>query len=93
MRFLSKISADGSSLLYSTYLGGNGSDQPASVAIDSSRRTSSVAGNTSSTNFPVANAYQATANANQGSVFGNYGFLTKFSPDGSFTGLLHLSRR
>ena len=33
--FLTKLSADGSSLLYSTYLGGNGSDQPASIAIDS----------------------------------------------------------
>ena len=81
--FLSKVSADGSSLLYSTYLGGNGSDQPASIAIDSVGSVL-VAGNTSSTNFPVANAYQATASANQGGVFGNYGFLTKFSPDGSY---------
>lgn len=80
--FLTKISADGSSLLYSTYLGGNGSDQPASMAIDSLGSVI-VAGNTSSTNFPIANAYEATAGANQGGLSGNYGFLTKFSPDGS----------
>ncbi len=81
--FLAKVSADGSSLLYSTYLGGNGSDQPASIAIDSLGSVL-VAGNTSSTNFPLANAYQTTASANQGGVYGNYGFLTKFSPDGSY---------
>ena len=80
--FLSKISADGSALLYSTYLGGNGSDQPSSIAIDSSGDLL-VAGNTTSTNFPVANAYQATISPNQGGVYGNYGFLTKFSPNGS----------
>ena len=80
--FISKISADGSSLLYSTYLGGNGFDQPSSIAIDGSSSVL-VAGNTSSTNFPVANAYQSTALANQGGMYGTYGFLTKFSPDGS----------
>ncbi len=80
--FLTKVSADGSSLLYSTYLGGNGSDQPSSMAIDN-LGSIIVAGNTSSTNFPTANAYEATANANQGGVSGNYGFLTKFSPGGS----------
>jgi hypothetical protein len=80
--FLTQVSADGSSLLYSTYLGGNGSDQPASIAIDSLGEVV-VAGNTTSTNFPVANAYQATMSANQGGVFGNYGFVTKFSPNGS----------
>jgi hypothetical protein len=80
--FLTKISADGSSLLYSTYLGGNGSDVPSSAAIDSSSDVF-VAGNTTSTNFPVANAYQPTVSPNQGSLYGNYGFLTKFSPDGS----------
>ena len=81
--FLTKISADGSSLLYSTYFGGNGSDLPASIAIDSLGSVL-IAGNTSSTNFPVANAYQATAQPNQDGLFGNYGFLTKFSPDGSY---------
>jgi hypothetical protein len=80
--FLTKVSSDGSSLLYSTYLGGNGSDQPASIGIDSLGSVI-VAGNTTSTTFPTANAYEATALANQSGSFGTYGFLTKFSPDGS----------
>jgi hypothetical protein len=81
--FLTKISSDGSSLLYSTYLGGNGSDSPAGVAIDISNEVL-VAGSTTSTNFPVASAYQSTVSANEGGVFGTYGFLTKFSADGSY---------
>ena len=80
--FLTGISSDGSSLLYSTYLGGNGSDIPTGIGIDNFGSVV-VAGNTSSTNFPVANAYQASASPNQGGLYGNYGFLTKFSPDGS----------
>ncbi len=80
--FLTEISADGSSLLYSTYLGGNGSDTPSSIAIDSSNDVF-VAGNTTSSNFPVVNAYQPAISANQGGMAGNYGFLTKFSPNGS----------
>ncbi len=80
--FLAKISADGSSLLYSTYFGGNGSDIPSNVAVDQAGNTM-IAGYTSSTDLPVANAYQNTASPNQGGVYGNYGFLTKFTPDGS----------
>ena len=80
--FLSKISPSGSSLLYSTYLGGNGSDIPSSIVVDGTGNII-LGGNTSSTNFPVANAYQATVSPNQGGMYGNYGFLTKFSPDGS----------
>jgi len=79
--FLSKISPDGSSLLYSTYFGGSGSNFPSSVAIDGAGEMV-IAGYTSSTTFPVANAYQPTVSANQGGVFGNYGFLTKFTADG-----------
>jgi hypothetical protein len=80
--FLAKVSADGSSLLYSTYLGGNTFDQPASIAIDGFGQVH-VAGYTESQNFPVANAYQSTVSANQGGIYGDYGFLTKFSADGS----------
>jgi hypothetical protein len=80
--FLTKISANGSSLLYSTYLGGNTFDQPTSIGIDSLAQVY-VAGYTKSQNFPVANAFQPTVSANQANLFGDYGFLTKFSPDGS----------
>jgi Beta-propeller repeat len=80
--FLSKISPDGSSLLYSTYLGGSTDEVVSGLAVDSTG-SALVAGYTDSTDFPVSNAYQATASANAGGVYGNYGFLTKFSPDGS----------
>jgi len=80
--FLTRISADGSSLVYSTYFGGNGSDMPASLALDSAANIL-IAGNTSSTNFPVINAYQPTPSPNQGGLYGNYGFLSKFTADGS----------
>ena len=81
--FVSKISADGASLLYSSYLGGNGSDSPSGIRVDGASEII-VAGTTTSTDFPVANAYQPTVAPNQGGLFGNYGFLTKFSPDGSY---------
>lgn len=80
--FLTKISTDGSSLLYSTYLGGNGSDLPTSIALDGSSNIL-VAGNTSSTNFPVVNGFQSTVSPNQGGYYGTYGFITKFTADGS----------
>jgi hypothetical protein len=80
--FLTKVSADGSALLYSTYFGGNGTDSPAAVVLDNSADML-IAGSTSSTNLPTANAYQSVAPANQGGHFGSYGFLTEFSPDGS----------
>ncbi len=80
--FVTRVSADGSRLLYSTYLGGNTLDQPAGIAIDSMGEVY-VAGYTMSTNFPVKNAYQSTAAANGDGLFGTYGFLTKFSADGS----------
>ncbi|HVI10742.1 MAG TPA: SBBP repeat-containing protein, partial [Candidatus Binatia bacterium] len=80
--FLSKLSADGSSLLYSTYLGGNAFDEPTSLAVDSLDQAH-VAGLTASQNFPTANAYQSAAQPNQAGYYGNYGFLTKFSANGS----------
>jgi hypothetical protein len=80
--FLSKISTDGSALVYSTYLGGSADEVVAGVAVDSTG-SSVVAGYTTSTDFPVTNAYQATASANAGGIFGNYGFLTKFSSAGT----------
>jgi hypothetical protein len=80
--FLTKVSADGSTLLYSTYIGGNTFDQSVSIGLDNLGEAV-IAGYTLSQNFPVANAYQSTASPNQGGVYGVYGFLTKFSADGS----------
>jgi hypothetical protein len=80
--FLSKLSADGSSLLYSTYFGGSGSDLPYGVAVDQMGNMV-LAGYSSSKNLPTANAFQPSISPNQGGMYGNYGFLTKFSADGA----------
>ncbi len=75
--FVTKLSADGSSLVYSTYLGGSGSDVGQSITVDPSGEAV-VLGNTTSTDFPTtANAYQSV---NKG---GQDAFVTKLSADGS----------
>lgn len=60
--FVAKLSADGSSLLYSTYLGGSGADEGSNIAVDSNGNIY-ISGLTDSTNFPVTlNAFQAANN-------------------------------
>ena len=57
---VSKINTNASgaaSLLYSTYLGGNGADIGTAIAVDSSGRAY-VAGYTQSVTFPILNQYQ-----------------------------------
>jgi hypothetical protein len=55
--FVAKLNAAGSALVYSTYLGGSGDDNGIGIAVDSAGNAY-VTGNTSSTNFPTANALQ-----------------------------------
>jgi hypothetical protein len=70
--FLAKLSPTGDSLAYLSYLGGNGSDTGAAVALDPTGAVY-AAGWTLSTNFPLQNPYQ-TINA------GNFGaFVTKLT--------------
>jgi len=74
--FVTKLSPEGNSLVYSTYLGGSGMDVGHSIAVDSSGNAY-VTGYTDSTNFPTQNAYQ-------GSRSGDYdAFVTKLSPEGN----------
>ena len=56
--FVAKISADGSSLVYSTYVGGHGDDSGNAIAVDSNGNVF-VAGGTKSPDFPV-NVNQTT---------------------------------
>jgi gliding motility-associated-like protein len=57
---ISKFSSDGSSLLYSTFIGGIANDQPHSMIVNSKQELI-VMGRTESTNFPIpANGYQPT---------------------------------
>ena len=74
--FLTKLSANGNALVYSTYLGGTGQDQANGVAVDASGEAY-VTGTTNSSDFPTANAWQGTL---QG---GSAGFITKFNSAGN----------
>jgi hypothetical protein len=75
--FVTKLSADGSSLLYSTYLGGTlNDDHGYAIAVDSSGNAY-LGGDTYCTNFPVASAYQSTQAGNSNA------FIAKFSSSGS----------
>src|SRR5208283_2947007 len=82
--FVTEINANGSALIYSTYLGGSNRDFGLGIAADPSGNAY-VTGNTSSTNFPTANALQGALG---GRSAGINAFVTKISPIvvGDFTG-------
>ncbi|HWJ39814.1 MAG TPA: SBBP repeat-containing protein, partial [Candidatus Limnocylindrales bacterium] len=76
--FVTKLTADGTGLVYSTYLGGSQPDIGESIAIDSSG-SAYVTGYTGSNDFPhTLGAFQTALKI----VFGN-AFVTKLKPDGS----------
>jgi hypothetical protein len=58
--FVAKLSAAGTALLYSTYLGGSGEDYGLRIRVDTAGNAY-VAGYTNSTDFPTANALQASS--------------------------------
>ncbi|HYC88664.1 MAG TPA: SBBP repeat-containing protein [Thermoanaerobaculia bacterium] len=74
--FLTKINAAGSALVYSTYLGGSDRDEAGGVAVDGT--SAYVSGFTFSTNFPVANALQASHGGGLSD-----GFVTRFNAAGT----------
>ena len=90
--FISKISADGSSLVYSTYLGGTNLDSARRIAVNSAGNAF-VAGSTRSSDFPTtAGAYQenyigGVADCGTPGFGGPVNcedmFITKLAPDGS----------
>jgi len=76
--FAAKLSASGSSLVYSTYLGGTGDDFASSIAADSNGNTY-IGGLTAGPNFPVT--YGALQTGYGGGPFD--GFVAKINPSGS----------
>ena len=94
--FVTKFSADGSSLVYSTYLGGSSWDYAYAIAVDSSG-SAYVTGLTQSADFPITKgAYQTvcspqpsntvtSANNSQSACYGSTPsvFVTKLSPAGN----------
>jgi uncharacterized repeat protein (TIGR01451 family) len=75
--FVTKINTAGSSLVYSTYLGGDGDDDSLGIAVDAAGNAY-VTGSTSSDNFPTLGALQLTRNG-----FNSDAFVTKLAPSGS----------
>lgn len=75
--FVSKFSADGSSLIYSTYVGGSDSDYGEGICLDSSS-CAHIAGYTESSNFPIAGVVFQSTNAGQAEAF-----VTKLSVNGT----------
>jgi hypothetical protein len=75
--FVAKLSADGSKLVYSTYLGGSDFDRAYGIAVDSNG-SAYVTGGTNSANFPTTPAAFQTAFGGKGAAF-----VTKLSADGS----------
>jgi beta-propeller repeat-containing protein/ASPM-SPD-2-Hydin domain-containing protein/centrosomal CEP192-like protein len=80
--FVTKLNPTGTALLYSTYLGGTGSDQGNAIAVDVSGNAY-VTGFTNSSNFPMASPVQ---NANGG---GFDAFLTELAFSGSTLSLVY----
>jgi uncharacterized protein (TIGR03437 family) len=81
--FVTRLDGGGKTLLYSTYLGGGGSDGGTAIAIDSAGNAY-LTGSTTSTNFPVTgDAFQSS---NQGTT---NAFVAGLNPAGS--GLLFAS--
>jgi Beta-propeller repeat/CARDB len=73
--FVAKLNAAGSALIYSTYLGGSGSDRGQGLAVDGSGNAY-VTGWTNSLDFPVASPLQATNG-------GSDAFVSKLNAAGS----------
>jgi hypothetical protein len=80
--FLTKLSADGSSLVYSTYLGGSADDLGAGVAVDTSGNAY-VTGTTGSQDFPTANPLQPQLRLNALNQPSFDVFVAKVSPSGA----------
>ena len=80
--FVTKLNAAGSSLAYSTYLGGFGIDSGQGIAVDPSG-SAYVTGWTSSTAFPTANPLQAARGSCAGGGGCDDAFVSKLNPAGS----------
>jgi len=77
--FVTKLSPSGSSIVYSTYLGGSGRDGAFDISLDPDGRAC-VTGGTSSPKFPLMNPIQATHAG--GTYWASDAFVSKLSLSG-----------
>lgn len=75
--FVTKLGASGSTLVYSTYLGGSSTEFGNGIAVDS-QGSAYVTGSTSSINFPLAKPFQPTRNPTSIDAF-----VSKLNPGGT----------
>ncbi len=73
--FVTKLSSAGNSLVYSTFLGGDGEEWGNGIVVDTTG-SAYVTGYTFSTDFPLVNSYQTDQNYADA-------FVTKFSSEGN----------
>ena len=78
--FVAELNASGSSLVYSTYLGGSDADQANGIAVDA-LGNASVTGSTSSSDFPVLNAPLGVCGSCASKI--NDAFVTEIGVNGS----------
>jgi uncharacterized protein (TIGR03437 family) len=74
--FVTKLNASGSALVYSTYLGGSGSEGAYGIAVDD-EGSAYLGGYTESSDFPTQNPIQASLQGTQDA------FITNLAPSGS----------
>jgi hypothetical protein len=74
--FVTKFSAAGNSLIYSTYLGGGATDSGSGISVDAAG-CAYITGHTQSGNFPTQNPYQGTIDGNDDA------FVTKLTAAGN----------
>ncbi len=74
--FVVKLNAAGTAIVYATYIGGNGDDRAAAIAVDSSGEAY-VTGSTASTNFPLVSSLRPTLGG------GRDGFVFKLNSTGN----------
>jgi beta-propeller repeat-containing protein len=74
--FVFKLNTAGSSALYSTFLGGSGTDNAYGIALDATGNAY-IAGSTTSADFPTVNAYRST------SAGGKDAFVAKIGSTGA----------
>lgn len=74
--FVTKINGAGTAVLYTTILGGSGSDEPRGIAVNSNGSKVWLTGMTTSSNLPTFNAFQSVAGG------GVDAFVMQFSNSG-----------
>jgi hypothetical protein len=74
--FVTKLNPSGSELIYSTYVGGSGTDFAYSIVVDSTG-SAYITGSTNSFDYPVANPYQPNIGGLEDA------FVTALSPSGA----------